>query len=332
MASKRNTTHVYITVVEIEDWGPAVTKVIIDLGKKIPLNEVKKDTFKVHVTRSDERLSKPFWEEGNRKVSGAYVSDNKGNQLVCGTSNYVAIEMEIGPTIRLGSPMNYDGEGSGYNHWIQYEVTIYQVEDIVTHGEVIKDLIINRSVGEIRKLVDQFQIGNHNSDKKTLTYAEYIPKKGNQQKHPLFIWLHGAGEGGTDPTVAIGGTKVVNFNTEEIQDHLHNAYILVPQTHGFWMEGFIGFGDGTSIYQEALMSLIEEYMASHLDIDPNRIYIGGYSNGGYMTMLMLRDYPDFFAAGLPTCEALRDDLITKKDISNLAKTPIWFVMQKMIPL
>jgi predicted peptidase len=76
------------------------------------------------------------------------------------------------------------------------------------------------------------------------------------------------------------------------------------------------------------MALIKNYVANHKDIDTNRIYIGGDSNGGYMTMLMIRDYPDYFAAAFPTCEALRDDLITGSDIQKMKKIPIWFTAAK----
>jgi predicted peptidase len=47
-----------------------------------------------------------------------------------------------------------------------------------------------------------------------------------------------------------------------------------------------------------------------------------------MTMLMVRDYADYFAAAFPTCEALSDKLITDKDIQNIKKVPIWFTAAK----
>jgi predicted peptidase len=76
------------------------------------------------------------------------------------------------------------------------------------------------------------------------------------------------------------------------------------------------------------MSLIKDYVAQNKDIDQDRIYIGGDSNGGYMTMLMIRDYPEYFAAAFPTCEALDDTLITDEDIENMKNLPIWFVHAK----
>lgn len=50
----------YQTVTQIEDWGAATTKVIVNVGKPIPKNSVTTDTFKVHVARSDQRLKNRF--------------------------------------------------------------------------------------------------------------------------------------------------------------------------------------------------------------------------------------------------------------------------------
>lgn len=68
------------------------------------------------------------------------------------------------------------------------------------------------------------------------------------------------------------------------------------------MQGHTTISDGTSIYEDALMAFIKDYVSKNEDIDQNRIYIGGCSSGGYMTMLMIRDYPEYFAAALPVCE------------------------------
>ncbi len=326
-AESESTPLTYSTVIEIEDWGPAITKVIINLGAEVSADSVTVDTFDVNVVLTDDRAEPSTVAEGTRTVTSAYLSDAEGIIVEEGTSNYVVLEMEIGPTVTLGNAMNYDFATTGHNDWIDYSYTVSQLEDIVSGPNTISGLIINTLANETRVLVDQFNTGEAIYDDVTLSYANYSPEKDNEQ-NPLFIWLHGAAEGGTDPTVAIGGNKVVNFITVNIQGDLDNAYVLAPQTPTMWMDDHTEFGDGTSIYQEALMALIEGHIAKNPDIDPNRIYIGGASNGGYMTMLMLRDYPGYFAAGIPTCEALDDVLITDADIDNLAKTPIWFVHAK----
>ncbi|MDT8860700.1 prolyl oligopeptidase family serine peptidase [Alkalihalobacillus sp. MEB130] len=326
LAKEGNTeTHSYQTVTEIHDWGAAVTKVIIDIGKPLPKDSVNKETFQVHVSRSDARLNNPFLEEGERRVTNAYVADKNGNQAQRG--KYVVLEMEIGPTISLGSPLNYDFANTHFNDWIDKEYTITQVQDITFNqgkSGTISGLVIDTFAGETRELIDDFSSGSKTFNGVTLTYADYVPAK-DKKKNPLIVWLHGGGEGGTDTTIPLAANKAVSFVSEEIQSIFEGAYVLVPQTPTRWMEGFTGSADGTSIYQEALMELIKDYVANNPDIDTDRIYIGGASNGGYMTMLMIRDYPGYFAAAFPVCEGLRTTLITDEDIENLAKTPIWFV-------
>lgn len=316
----------YRTVTEIEDWGAAITKVIVDLGKPVPKGTVTTDTFNVHVVRKDSRLQNPFLEEGDRKVINAYVSDKDGNPAVQ-TGKYAVLEMEIGPALSLGSAINYDWAKTGYNAWNENTFTITQQKEIITTSGNISGLVANTFTGGVRELVDEFTTGKVTYNNVTMTYADYAPAKDNH-KNPLIIWLHGAGEGGTDPTIPISGNKAVNFASEHIQSYFDGAYVLAPQTPTFWMDGFTGFGDGTSKYQESLMAFIKEYVANNKDIDPNRIYIGGDSNGGYMTMLMIRAYTDYFAAAFPTCEALRDTLVSDEDIQKIKSLPIWFVTAK----
>lgn len=323
LAKEENTKQTsYRTVTEIHDWGAAVTKVIVDIGQPVPNNSVIEDTFKVHVSRSDDRLATPLLEEGYRTITKAYVSDKKGNPAARG--KYVVLEMEIGPNISLGSPLNYDWANTRLNAWIDTKYTITQVQDIALNSGTISGLMIDEFAGGTRELVEDFSSGSKTYNNVSLTYGDYAPAK-DKDKNPLIIWLHGGGEGGTDTTIPLSANKAVNFASEEIQSYFDGAYVLAPQAPTKWMDGFTGVADGTSIYQEALMALIKDYVANNPDIDPNRIYIGGASNGGYMTMLMLRDYPGYFAAAFPVCEGLNDTLITDEDIQNLTKTPTWFV-------
>jgi predicted peptidase len=312
----------YRTVTEIHDWGASITKVIVDLGKPVNRNSVTKDTFTVHVARSDDRLATPLLEEGYRTVTNAYVADKNGNPVVSG--KYAVLEMEIGPTVSLGSALNYNGE---FNEWVDSDYTITQVQDIVTNSGTISGLVVDTYAGGTKEIVDDFSSGKATYDNVTLTYADFTPAT-DKEKNPLIIWLHGGGEGGTDTTIPLSANKAVNFATEEIQSYFDGAYVLVPQTPNKWMDGFTGKADGTSIYQEALMAFIKDYVAKNRDIDRNRIYIGGASNGGYMTMLMIRDYPGYFAAAFPVCEGLNDRLITNEDIQTMKDTPIWFVTAK----
>jgi predicted peptidase len=316
----------YRTVTEIEDWGAAIKKVIVDVGRPIPKGSVTTDTFNVHVIRSDSRLKTPFLEEGDRNVTKAYVADKDGNPAV-ETGKYVVLEMKIGPTVSLGSPLNYDWAGTQFNDWIDSKYTITQQKNIVTSAGTISGLVVDTFAGGARELVDDFTTGKATYENVSLTYASYDPVK-DKEKNPLVIWLHGGGEGGTDATIPLSANKAVSLSTDKIQSYFGGAYVLAPQAPTFWMDGLTGRADGTSKYEKALMALINDYVAKNPDVDPNRIYIGGASNGGYMTMLMVRDYPGYFAAAYPVCEGLNDTLISDQDIQTMKETPIWFVTAK----
>lgn len=81
------------------------------------------------------------------------------------------------------------------------------------------------------------------------------------------------------------------------------------------------------------MEAIQAYLASNPDVDTNRIYLGGCSNGGYMTVNMLMNYPGTFAAAFPVCEAMRhaegtvdgEAYLDEEAISRLVNESIWFV-------
>ncbi|MFC2457089.1 MAG: hypothetical protein ACFNQD_05640, partial [Prevotella intermedia] len=60
----------------------------------------------------------------------------------------------------------------------------------------------------------------------------------------------------------------------------------------------------------------------------DRIYVGGCSAGGYMTLNMLLQYPGFFAAAFPVCEAYPDKKITDSQLGELSKVPLWFTRSK----
>lgn len=170
----------------------------------------------------------------------------------------------------------------------------------------------------------------------TLTYASYEPQslKGDGKANPLVIWLHGGGEGGTDVSITLLGNEVVSLIRPQIQNHFtteggaSGAYVLSIQCPTMWMgaaDGNFTHGNVISMYADVLKSCIDYYVSLNPDVDRNRIYVGGCSNGGYMTMLMLMRHPKFFAAAYPTCEAYQDQYITDNDIKALADENIWIV-------
>lgn len=306
----------YTTTTEIQDWGAAITKVTVYLGGIVKIGAIDNDTFKVEVKRYDERLGdKSFLESGQRKIINSYVSDKDGNAIDKG--EYVTLEMEIGPQITLSSPLNY---ANGSNEWINCDYTITQVKDIEGEEGIIKDVITDKYNGGVRVLVDKFETDKGNYDNIEMSYAHFSPKE-DGVKNPLIIWLHGGGEGGTDATIPLSANKAANYASDEIQEIFGGAYVLAPQAPTYWMQTKDGIA-GTSYYTQAVLELIDEYVAGNSDIDTNRIYVGGCSNGGYMTEILLNERTNYFAAGFPICGATSTP--NEEYLKNVMKTPTWW--------
>ena len=170
----------------------------------------------------------------------------------------------------------------------------------------------------------------------TLTYASYEPwsLKGDGKANPLIIWLHGGGEGGIDVSITLLGHEVVSLIRPQIQSHFtteggaDGAYVLSVQCPTMWMDSVTGAmsrGDYPSLYADVLKSCIDDFVRQHPDVDRSRIYLGGCSNGGYMTVHMLIRYPKYFAAAYPTCEAYMNQYISDNEINVLAEENIWIV-------
>ena len=173
-------------------------------------------------------------------------------------------------------------------------------------------------------------------------YMDYLPpqyqtgrsvRKELKGTLPLIIWLHGAGEGGNKPSIAVLGNRVTALAEETVQMYFPEtgAAVLVPQCPTMWMDidGKCHYNDaypdsdGRSFYTSALVEMIRRYVRYHPQIDRNRIYIGGCSNGGFMTLQLLLAMPGVFAAAYPCCPAYHASWMNAERIRTLAKTPIW---------
>lgn len=313
----------YTLIVEGYDWGSAASRVILSLDETV--SSVSSNDYEVSVRRSTEHAQIPDeMASGKRTVQYAYVSDKNGNRVAEG--KFLTLLLTVGPDMVLASPMQYIPSAGG-NLWIDYHMTITNTKT----GQVW-----DKETHRILPLANEFDLTGkymHNNDI-SLTYASFKPKSSNK-KSPLIIWLHGGGEGGTDTTIPLMANRAANYASDEIQSLFGGAYVLVPQSPTFWMQSASGEytrGKENDIYNEALMGLIKKYVADHPQIDADRIYVGGCSNGGYMSLKLIILYPDYFAAGYISALAYQSQFITDEQIQKIKNVPIWFVHSKDDPV
>ena len=333
------------------EWGPGATRVVVELDEA--------------ASAVDASTATVTTKEAERVVTGAYLSDEAG-EPVEGESNFVTFTLETTNAVS-GNPFNYDFAVTGHNLWS--EEYPFTAQFTATVGGEEKAYTMAADAGNKTNILspdtDVFTVSDAmtgdyenpltgETDSLTILYKAYEPEalKEDGVLNPLVIWLHGAGEGGDDVDVALLGNEVVALSKDPIQSYFtseggaNGAYVAAFQCATMWMDAgdsAQGTGDKPSRFTQALKDAIDQYVASNEDIDVNRIYVGGCSNGGYMTVNMIIEYPDFFAAAYPNCEAYafyelnKDEegnytegysdvrFMTEEKIEKIKDIPIWFI-------
>ena len=161
------------------------------------------------------------------------------------------------------------------------------------------------------------------------------------KKYPLVVWLHGAGESGSD-----------NINQMSLLHPIipylvgpkkRDFFLLLPQcphTHVSWEAPEICFttirggrvechltDDPVARGNAPLaftLAMIEAVM-KEFPIDPNRVTVAGLSTGGEGVWRILERRPDLFAAAVPmvSWRGMQDKSLREKPL--LKKIPIWAI-------
>ena len=144
-------------------------------------------------------------------------------------------------------------------------------------------------------------------------YLLHLPpgyKANTKKRWPLMIFLHGAGERGTNLSLVAkhGPPKVVKSKTDF-------PFILVsPQCP-----------TGERWDNETIMAL-RQHAIEKYRIDTNRVYLTGLSMGGFGSWSLGVTYPNKFAAIAPICgggETIPILLADKRKQDQLKKLPVW---------
>ncbi len=146
-------------------------------------------------------------------------------------------------------------------------------------------------------------------------YLLFLPKEYDargKKKWPVIVFLHGAGERGTDIWRA-----AIHGPTKYIKQHPDFPFILVtplcPDRHE-WSD-------------EMVLAILDEVTEKHA-VDTNRIYLTGLSMGGYGAWSLATMFPERFAACAPICGGgttitILLSAMEKERGAALKKLPIW---------
>ncbi len=126
----------------------------------------------------------------------------------------------------------------------------------------------------------------------TVDYRVYIPVGYDAaKKYPVVLYLHGSGGKGNDNQKQIGGPQlgsVIQLFDAKYPERYRSFTAVFPQTQNYW------FGDAAEQAVKALDQTVTEFNG-----DAQRIYLTGFSLGGYGSWYLAAKYPNKFAALVP---------------------------------
>lgn len=144
-------------------------------------------------------------------------------------------------------------------------------------------------------------------------YLLFLPedyKKEDQKQWPLMLFLHGAGERGTNLNrVAVHGPPKI------VKSRADFPFVVVsPQCP-----------DEEVWDNDILLAILDEVIAKYR-INPGKVYLTGLSMGGFGTWNLGLTYPERFAAIAPICgggDTLKILLADPRTLKALKTLPVW---------
>lgn len=175
----------------------------------------------------------------------------------------------------------------------------------------------------------QFEKGWHVQNQDSLPYQLLKPLHYLAEKsYPLVIFLHGAGERGSDNELQMthGSSLFLDAKNRE----KYPSFVVFPQCpeDEFWANLQFGYEEGKGITNltwkegfaapmQQVLNLMQSLQQTY-KIDQDRIYLMGLSMGGLGTFDLLQKQPETFAAGVPICAGA-----DPQHFANLVEVPLW---------
>ena len=164
----------------------------------------------------------------------------------------------------------------------------------------------------------------------TLNYRLLVPKDFEKsKKYPLHLFLHGYGERGSDNNLQL--KYIAKLFTDKKNRSQYKSFAVLPQfPDGDSWTNREKVSSNNNMYYKFFenkkptksLSLVIKLMDSLVktsNVNTERVYATGLSNGGMGTFEMLYRRPDMFAAATPICGGAQPE--TAKLFAK--KTPVW---------
>jgi predicted esterase len=221
---------------------------------------------------------------------------------------------DISSEIKIDSQVNTNVVG---DYLVRYSVT--DSNGIVA----IEQIRIVRIIDNVAENFSRRPLGSTISN---FGYLEHLPVNYGQiteQKPPLLIYLHGGGgnlefANSSDPTLSLDAV-INNYGVPKLiedgqWDDTLPFVVLAPHLGAVPSAG----------YKVRLDAFIEFAVRSY-DVDISRVYLTGYSQGGFLSSAYTKDFPDKIAAIAPISPAFTDDFDPlPTNFCDIESVPVWF--------
>lgn len=126
------------------------------------------------------------------------------------------------------------------------------------------------------------------------------------KKYPIVLFLHGAGERGSDNEIQLKYLPQSMATAERREKY--PCFVLAPQCEAgaLWVKVAWSDEESTPMAEmatdqmQAVIGMLKETLANE-PIDDSRVYLTGLSMGGYGSWYLGQRHPELFAAVAPVC-------------------------------
>lgn len=171
--------------------------------------------------------------------------------------------------------------------------------------------------------IEEMKAEVHEKEGKSLPFR--WTKVGDSKTPALVLFLHGAGERGSDNKAQLkhGVPDLLKW----ISTKGESAVVVAPQCNPnvWWadLKGDFRAPKGGDLAEKtsAMMTMVFEVvdrLAKEHKVDPKRIYVTGLSMGGFGSFAAVARRPEFFAAAMPVCGGG-----DPKTAEKMKKVPFW---------
>ncbi|HHY83725.1 MAG TPA: prolyl oligopeptidase family serine peptidase [Clostridiales bacterium] len=275
---------------------------IIDAGKEVIGSSLSISDFETHV-RSTRKVNPSYvFYDGPREIIDIYTSKVNDVGSPSPTGRYIVIDFHD-----VGWGDGGTTNDGGYTFDSLYTVTFKGTQINCTDGSaIIPDGF--EQIGEFNPVLDKF---TYERSPEGMDYAQFLNTDA-EGPLPLMVFFHGGGQGNDiyTPIRFSNGGPVWAYPENQAK---YPCHVIAPRT-----------GSGSTMNMQNVKAVIDRLIADGY-VDPNRIYVTGFSMGGGNTWSLLNAYPELAAAAMPLCPAGGPNAQTAPLFAYL---PLWMMVDQ----